>query len=204
MIERMSNLGLDPAEDLTDRARRSARVAGGRRPRAPRSRRASRDARRRREAEATKARAVGSRRRRRTTSRRGVQKIIFLGPYVCHDVALHARVVRCVGRHLAWARAAGDADATRVGERAVGEALIPRWDSSPPIRGARRTSCGTCSPRMPTTTRFRLYAEWKATHVESDGGFGDRRGPRAAVASRVRGGSRRRGVRREKDHAPVE
>ena len=114
---------------------------------------------------------------------------------MCHDVALHARVVRCVGRHLAWARAAGDADATRAA-RAAGEALLPALGLIPANPGASNELWDVLS-QMPTTTRFRLYAEWKATHVESDGGFGIDYGvprvinPRCVLRSRRLAPSRR-------------
>ena len=117
MIERMSNLGLDPAEDPTVRAALCASLADAVREHhargAPAGCAAAARAERRR-------RRVGSGEDGERLPDEAFRRLFLLGPYVCHDVALHARVVRCVGRHLAWARAAGDADATRVGERAVG------------------------------------------------------------------------------------
>ena len=56
--------------------------------------------------------------------------------------------------------------------------MIPALGLIPANPGASNELWDVLS-RMPTTTRFRLYAEWKATHVESDGVFGIGGGPRA-------------------------
>ena len=169
MIERMSNLGLDPAEDPTVRAALCASLADAVREHHARGAPAGCAAAARGRGDEGGASDPGEDGERLPDE--AFRRLFLLGPYVCHDVALHARVVRCVGRHLAWARAAGDADATRVGERAAGEALIPALGLIPANPGASNELWDVLS-RMPTTTRFRLYAEWKATHVESDGGFG--------------------------------
>ena len=125
------------------------------------------------------------------------ERLRLLGPYVAVDPVLHSRMIRCVRHHFIAAASAGDNDAGAKGEEAMGFVADPRAGVTPrePRCGVRDLECsGTPSGDHPVQTLQRLEVELRARP-----GLGARN-----EAASVRSREESRGAGHHEGHAPPE
>ena len=112
------------------------------------------------------------------------ERLRLLGPYVAVDPVLHSRMIRCVRQHLIAAASAGDKDAGAKGEEAMGSSLIPALGLLHANPGAA-FEIWSVLELLPVTTRFRLYNDWKSSFERDPGSALETRRPQFAAAKKV-------------------
>ena len=112
------------------------------------------------------------------------ERLRLLGPYVAVDPVLHSRMIRCVRQHAIAAASAGDKDAGAKGEEAMGSSLIPALGLLHANPGAA-FEIWSVLELLPVTTRFRLYNDWKSSFERDPGSALETRRPQFAAAKKV-------------------